>query len=212
MIETLSHLVCTSRNVSLTEGDAKGSCIFCGRYSDNGSPAKLKTNFTGYQYLQSGSIICPFCYEIYNNQEYRKSMWYASKQRYKTFKRDEAKNILLNPPDPPYVIYMTKTWKKQGWLTLMNKVNYDRDNFFVGFDYDVILVNHNMLVKYIDLITMLLEKGISKTELQTGQLKPRSLKKIDMDIELMKEVQVLSGQALWTLCLYVCQKEKKKNG
>ena len=212
MIETLSHLVCSSRNINSVQGDTMGNCIFCGQYSEHGHPAKLKTKFTAYQYIQSGLIICPFCYEIYNNQEYRKNMWYASEHEYKTFKRDAAKSILLDPPDPPFVIYLTKTWKKQGWLTLMNKVNYDKDSFFVGFDYDVIFVYHDKLIKYIDLISMLLEKGVSKTELKTGQLKPRSLKKIDMDLELMKEVQILSGQALWALCLYICQGGKKKNG
>jgi hypothetical protein len=210
--KTLSEVICIARRISHENGNIMGNCIFCGQYTDQGYYAKLKANFTGYPYLQAGEVICPFCYEMYNNEEYRKNMWIATNEEFRFFKRAEAKEILLSTLLTPFAIYLTKTWKKQGWITLMNKINYDTKNFFVGFDYDVILVERKKLIEYLSLISELLEKKISKTELATGQLKVRSFEKIDMDLELQRRIAMLAGDKLWELCLFVSGGKKKENG
>ena len=199
----LSELICRARQIPLEYGKLSGNCIFCGLHTDYGHPVKLKTNFTGYPYLQAGEVICPFCYELYNNEEYRKNMWLVTEERFRVFKRVEAKEILLSHSPVPFAIYLTKTWKKQGWITLMNRVNYNTKKFFVGFDYDVVLVEREKLTEYFDLISELLEKKISKTELATGQLKVRSLEKIDIDITLKDKITMLAGNKLWELCLFI---------
>lgn len=210
-MKSLSELMIESRNISPPNGEENGTCIFCGSECENGHPAKLKANFTGYSYLQSGNLICPACFYLYNEQEYRKHMWVASSDGYRTFKRDEGKNILLHPPNIPFAIYFTRTWKKQGWIAIMEKVNYDRDRFYVGFDYDVILIDRIKVREYLNLIESLLSKKISKSELATGQLKPRSLEKIDMDVDLFHRIQTLAGENLWQLCVYVSEGEKKND-
>jgi len=172
-------------------------------YTENGYPAKLKTNFTGYSYLQAGEVICPYCYELYNNEQYRKNMWFVTEHEFKFFKRAEAKRILLNNLEVPFAIYLTKTWKKQGWIRLMDKLNYSSDTFFVGFDYDIVLVERKKLNEYFSLLSELLAKKIPKSELATGELKPKSLEKIDMDTDLLARIRFLSGDKLWSLCLYI---------
>jgi len=85
----------------------------------------------------------------------------------------------------------------------MDKVNYNSDTFFVGFDYDVILVKRKKLNKYLSLLSELLAKKIPKSELVTGELKPKSLEKIDMDKDLLTHIKLFSGDKLWSLCLYI---------
>ena len=210
-INSLSELIAQKRTSNIECGSMKGRCVFCGHYSDQGHQAKLKTKFTGYPYLQSGEIICPFCFELYNNEEYRKSMWVVTNEEFNFFKRADAKEILLSQLSVPFAIYLTKTWKKQGWITLMDKVNYNTENFFVGFDYDVIFVERKKMVEYLNLISELLEKKISKTELATGQLKVKSFEKIDMDLELQRRIAMLAGDKLWELCLFVSNKKEEVN-
>jgi len=209
-INTLSELIAQKRVSAIESGNIKGRCIFCGQYSNQGHQAKLKTKFTGYPYLQSGDVICPFCFELYNNEEYRKSMWIVSNNEFKFFKRADAKEILLSQLSVPFAIYLTKTWKKQGWITLMDKLNYNAEKFFVGFDYDVIFVERKKMVEYFNLISELLEKKISKGELATGQLKVKSFEKINMDLKLQRRIALLAGDKLWELCLFVSG--GKKNG
>jgi len=211
-IKSVSELIAQKRACDVEYSSIKGRCIFCGQYSDHGHRAKLKIKFTGYPYLQSGDVICPFCYELYNNEEYRKSMWIVSNSEFKFFKRVDAKEILLSRLSVPFTIYLTKTWKKQGWITLMDKINYNAENFFVGFDYDVIFVEREKMVEYLNLISELLEKKISKTELATGQLKVKSFEKINMDLGLQRRIAMLAGDKLWELCLFVSGGKKKENG
>jgi len=199
----LSQLICNARGIVPNLGNLSGRCIFCGVYTETGYPAKLKTNFTGYSYLQAGEVICPFCYELYNNEQYRKNMWFVTEHEFKFFKRAEAKQILLNDLEVPFAIYLTKTWKKQGWIRLMDKLNYSSDTFFVGFDYDVVLVERKKLNEYFSLLSELLAKKIPKSELATGELKPKSLEKIDMDMDLLAHIRFLSSDKLWSLCLYI---------
>lgn len=210
--ETVAELIVQRRGLRIDAGTREGRCIFCGLSSDYGHQAKLKTNFTGYSYLQAGEIICPYCFELYNNNEYRKNMWVVTNDEFRLFKRAEAKEILLNQLSTPFAIYLTKTWKKQGWITLMNKINYDSKNFFVGFDYDVILVEREKLVEYLNLISELLNLKISKTELQIGQLKVRSFERINMDFELQRRIAMLAGDKLWDLCLFILGGKKAENG
>ena len=199
----LSKLICKARRVQVQLGTLKGNCIFCGQHTDYGHPGKLKTKFTGYSYLQSGEVICPYCYELYNNEEYRKKMWLATEHEFKTFKRNEAKEILLSSLPVPFAVYLTKTWKKQGWITLMDKVNYSTETFFVGLDYDIVFVEKQRLIEYLSLIQNLLEQGVTKKELATGQLRVRSLERIGMDRSLWDKIAMLAGDKLWDLCLFI---------
>ena len=130
-------------------------------------------------------------------------MWFVTEHEFKFFKRTEAKQILLNDLEVPFAIYLTKTWKKQGWIRLMDKLNYSSDTFFVGFDYDIVLVERKKLNEYFSLLSKLLAKKIPKSELATGELKPKSLEKIDMDTDLLARIRFLSGDKLWSLCLYI---------
>lgn len=201
---TLSQLVCLHvPSTEIKTSTCSGTCVFCGESSECGFPAELKKTFTAYAYLQMGDIICPECYYVYTTQKYRLSMWVVSKDEFRFFKKAEAYDIVMNPPSPPFGIYLTKTWKKQGWIVIMNKVNYTRDCFFVGLDYNVIFVNLELLQEYITLIKYLRKQKISKQELETGNLSVKSIEKIDMNLELMKQIQNYAGDPLWGLGVYI---------
>ncbi|OYT64157.1 hypothetical protein B6U67_00715 [Methanosarcinales archaeon ex4484_138] len=199
----LSKLICTARKIEPEMGDTAGNCIFCGEYSENGYIPGLKTNFTAYEWLQDGEIVCPYCNHMYNEQEYRKSMWVVSDKEYKKIKREEVKDLLLNPPEPPFAIYLTRTYKKQGWIRMMNKINYDQSEFFVGMDYDLIFVKSIQLNVYIPLVELLIERKIPKKEVQSGRLSPKSIEKIEMNIDVMKKVEKYANDPLWEVCVWM---------
>jgi len=197
---TLSELICNARDINPDVGDILGNCIFCGRYTYAGFPAKLKENFTAYEYLQSGEVLCPQCYHMYNENEYRKSMWYVTQDTFQKIKRDNVKSLLLSPPEPPFAIYLTKTYKKQGWISLMNRVNFNRNSFILGFDYDVITVTPK-IHEYNDAIEKLVEQKVTKQELLTGHFKPHRYDKIDHGI--IRTVQKNIGNPLWEVCIWM---------
>lgn len=202
-MNTLSKLLCSARNITPDQGDLTGSCILCGLETVHGHKAELKDTFTAYDLIQGGSCICPECWHVYNEQMYRKKAWVVTPLTFLEVKRDGAKELLLNPPEPPFVIYLTQTWKKQGWLNLINRVQESRTNYVIGLDYDLIEVNTTKLEEYCTLISELLEKKIMKTELHTGQLKAKSYEKLGYDMELIEKIKTLVGNPLWNLAIFV---------
>lgn len=200
---TLSKLLCTARHVETEKGTLLGSCIFCGLETSRGHKAELKDTFTAYDLIQGGSCICPECWHVYNEQMYRKKAWVVTLSTFAEVKRDGAKELLLNPPEPPFVIYLTQTWKKQGWLNLINRVQESQTDYTIGLDYDLIEVNTQKLDEYCTLIGELIEKKIMKTELQTGQIKAKSYEKLGYDMELIEKIKILVGNPLWNLAIFV---------
>ena len=200
---TLSKLLCSSRNITPEQGNLTGSCILCGLETAHGHKAELKDTFTAYDLIQGGSCICPECWHVYNEQMYRKKAWVVTPSTFVEVKREGAKELLLNPPEPPFVIYLTQTWKKQGWLNLINRVQESRTNYTIGLDYDLIEVNTQKLEEYCTLIAELLEKKIMKTELQTGQFKAKSYEKLGYSMKLIEKIKTLVGNPLWNLAIFV---------
>jgi CRISPR type IV-associated protein Csf1 len=202
-METLSKLLCSARNIETEKGDLSGQCVFCGLDTIEGHEAKLKVTFTAYDLIQGGSCICPECWHVYNEQMYRKKAWVVTPSEFTEVKRDAAKELLLNPPEPPFVIYLTQSWKKQGWINLINRVQHSKSNYTIGLDYDLVEVSTEKLRDYCELITELLEKKMTKTELSTGQFKAKSYEKLGYDIVLMEKIKTLAGNNLWNLAIFV---------
>lgn len=163
---TLSKLLCSARGITPDPGVLTGSCILCGLDTECGHKAELKDTFTAYDLIQGGSCICPECWHVYNEQMYRKRAWVVTPSEFTEIKKNMMKEILIYPPAPPFVIYLTQTWKKQGWLNLINRVQESRTNYVIGLDYELIEVNTEKLEEYCNLISEILEKKIMKTELR----------------------------------------------
>ena len=202
-MNTLSQLLVSARNITPEPGEVTGTCIFCGQDTEHGHKAELKDTFTAYDLIQGGSCICPECYHVYNEQMYRKKAWAVTPSTFTEVKWSGAKELLLNPPEPPFVIYLTQTWKKQGWLNLINRVQESKTNYTIGLDYDLIEVNTVKLEEYCTLISELIEKKIMKSELQTGNFRSKSYEKLGYDMEMVEKIKVLVGNPLWNLAIFV---------
>jgi hypothetical protein len=137
-------------------------------------------------------------------------MWIVNESKFIAFAPKEAKNYLQHPLDPPFVMYMTQTWKKQGWPGLVNRINYSKNNFIVGYDYELVHVEAKKRDRYLEFAQRLIDIGITKTEMSTGQLKAKSYALIDYDIETIEKLTCMVQDPLWDLCVYVTRKDYDK--
>ena len=210
-MNTLSHLICSARHIEPEQGSITGTCVYCGLPTDHGHKFVPTGQFTTYQLILGGSCICPECNVMKLSQDYRRSMWAVNPDEFITFKPAEAKHNLQNPLEPPFVMYFTQTWKKQGWPGIVNRVNTDKEYFIVGYDYELVLVEAKKRDEYLDFAQELLDKGISKSEISTGELKAKSYEKINYDLNVIDQLKELSRDPLWDLCVYVTRKEYETN-
>jgi CRISPR type IV-associated protein Csf1 len=180
------------------EGRLVGRCVVCGFESAHGHPVDFSENFCGWSFLQEGNLICEYCYPLCReSQEYRRKSWVISGIGVSFLKKEEVLNLVLNPPKPPFAMYVTKTGKKQGFLQLVNRVNYSRENYVLAFDDELINVSVVKAKKFCKLIEEARKKGFTKKELlnspSTNRWKDRGL---------CEKIMVLTKNPLWRLMVY----------
>ena len=169
-------------------------CIFCGRESDV-IRVELPKTFTAYQYLQAGHGACKQCASMLKDERIRRSSWIWDRDGIKLI--SDPLSALLNPPDPPFRIYITKAKRKHGWIRVVNKVNHSRERFWVGFEEELLLTNRIQLKDMIDFARALREKGVLKAELTRGELRVKSFEKVGW--ESQQKLKEFAGNLVWNM-------------
>lgn len=170
---------CLSRIINKPHlGKVAGKCIFCATETTQGQKADLGHNFTAYQFLQDGSCICEYCYELYKNQDFRKKAWILEDEKLEFVKDKKIiLDFLLNPRGNQFLQYITFTWQKQGWLQLLYKLNSSQHRYFVGVDDTVLFISRELAQQYFNTSSMLMKYAM-KTEIETGNYYVSSLRKL----------------------------------
>jgi len=182
-------------------GDTFGRCVVCGRET-KGFKASFPETFTAYPLLEGGSIVCGRCWSMLKNGDLRRRSWLAciegNKPAVRFLSRQEALQVLLEPPQPPFAVYLTKTGKKQGFLLLANRVSTSRDLFYVALDDQLLLVDRKKLQRYVELARRAVEAGLRKGDLSEGC----GVKAWEHE-DLCREVEAVRGDPLWGLAVWL---------
>lgn len=166
-----SETLCQAKKITPLPGELEGDCCICGKHTIKGNKKKFGANFTCGDMVSGGDVICEYCQVLVKNSNtYRRTMFLVTPTMFKKFKKDEAKNIILNLPKEPFYLYLTKTWQKIGWIKLGNYLNdlNKSDKLTILVDYDVIHTSLDELKKYWSIIEPLREQKIPKIVFETG--------------------------------------------
>jgi len=181
------------------EGSLQGTCVLCGRETDKGHPVKFSSNFTAWSLLGAGDCICERCYTLINDQTYRRKSWVISSKGIKYLTRKDVLPTLLEPPEPPFSIYITKTGKKQGFLQLMNRVSLSRNTYYVSFEDSLIFVDRKELAEMVKVA-----KEARKLKFTKSDLVNPSVKRWEHE-ELCRKVLRYKGNPLWQVVVYAVE-------
>ena len=121
----------------------------------------------------------------------------------KFLSREQIAPMLENPPEPPFGIYLTRTFKKQGFLQLITKVAANKDHYFLAFDDGLIYVDMFLLKEMKAFAEQMRQKGFTKTELETGNLKVK--KNIWISVQMYEQAQKYKGSPLWGVVVYAVE-------
>jgi len=189
-------------------GSKQGVCCICGKETKEGHKVPFSDNFTGYSFLIHGDCACPYCWTFFKTQDFRRRSWVATAKEVRFLKRNEVREVMLEPPEPPFFIYVTQSGQRQGWLSALRYISYSRERFFISTDWVGHFMVDRQLAKQMDnLIWLLRDKKISKTALRTGQY---SMKQYRLAIEggwqdLIEEARRYVKNPLWEVMVYVAE-------
>ena len=206
-----SEMLCKALDITPDQGDLEGDCCICKKHTTTGFKKKFSGNFTCADYISHGEVICPECqYLVKNSNEYRRTMFLLTEDELIKFKKKEAKEIVLNLPNKPFYIYLTKTWQKIGWIR-MNEVYNENNKGEINFliDYDIVRVNLDTLSETMKFIKQLRDLKIPKTVLETGQLEMHHYRKLTSKFDnnvarnYIKMIKNNANNPIWDLALYL---------
>lgn len=206
-----SEMLCKTLEITPDLGELEGDCCICQKHTTTGFKKKFSGNFTCADYISHGEVICPECnYLVKNSNEYRRTMFLLTEDELIKFKKKEAKDIVLNLPNKPFYIYLTKTWQKIGWIR-MNEVYNENNKGEINFliDYDIVRVNLDTLTETMKFIKRLRDLKIPKTVLETGQLEMHHYRKLTAEFGniaariILNNVKNNANNPIWDLALYL---------
>jgi len=124
------------------------------------------------------------------------------------------RSILLEPPEPPFVISLTRSYKKSTWQALMRLnggVATSRERFPVGCDYEPVYIDHDRLQRDLAKIDSLRTVGgkilLSKAELESGKIGASGMAKlVDGGFDVTGIVGYLRARAndpVWGIMVFV---------
>ena len=203
----ITHICVKSSDIKM-KGDIIGDCVVCGNSTNEGISIKksFSGKFTRNYNLCYGDCVCPFCFEFLKNSDFRKKSWVATKDKVIFGKRAEIRTYIFNPPKKEFVIYITKTGKRQGWLDGIHYINYTSERFYILTDFaGAIYANRDEAIEMYEVVKLLRSHKISKTQIITGEFKVYTYKKAIQDgyEDLLKKVKKYIGNPLWEVIVYV---------
>jgi len=148
-------------------GSIEGICAFCG-YTKSDEfyefSEVVSDNFVYYNKIK-GKKICDKCYRVFKDQRFRYSSFVATSGKVEFLKPKEILNFLYNPVYPNF-IYLTKTFKKQGWVDGFEKVSISPEFFYIHTDFvGCIQVDYQEFMNVLRKFQKLVEAKIPKTSI-----------------------------------------------
>lgn len=191
MAVSLSRLIIKNLNVKIDKGKKSGMCVFCGFHTDEGFEAEFPQTFISFDRVAEGDTICPYCYHIFKHPEFRRNSWLVTQNSFRFLSdRNEILNVLLESPKEPWMLYITKSRRKHGWIQIVNILNNSREQYIVGYDEIILMIQRSDFRSLINAIRRLREAKIPKSEIFTADFSASSMRKI-LDKKLSDSLNII---------------------
>ncbi len=190
---------------------ADARCWLCGgQTGGKGQPTKkaIKPTFNdrdkakGPHYSKSVCTGCAFCLSFATLRNYS---IVATESGLLHPSRVEMRELLLNPPEPPFVFCIATSGQKH--LTFRAQVAYGRDGYPVQMEETRLCMERNVFREWLEVVE-LLYTVFSKAEILSGQYNQNRIKQFGLLRFQMMEAPIAShrGNRLFDLAVFVAQK------
>jgi len=192
---------------------ADGICAVCGKEISEGIPIKrvVSSSFTDWNFLadMTASYVCAACTWCIKEPKMRRSQYIATENELLYFKREDIEKYFFEPPEPPFVFFVTSSYKKHG--SFRARVNDSRHLFYIQFEDRQILFSPN---KYRELFNTMKRmysvfnkmKEIAKGDYIQKRVMSYGLPNWRADEEILKQYR---GSQVFELLLYALNKPEE---
>ena len=165
-----------------TRGNKQGNCIFCMLPTQHGFPlSKISKTFTdwNYAYQVPQPVVCEYCYSFLKNENVRRRSWVITQGQLRLLDRRQVLQVLQEPPQPPFAIYVALKGKKHGWLRLLHKIATNKEQYYIAIDDALLYIDRTKIKEYVKLLQEARKQGAKKSELE--ELNVGLIKKIGLE-------------------------------
>jgi hypothetical protein len=172
------------------------ACVFCGA---EGATEKVTfpSTFTAYQLLQAGDKACKRCAEMFHDPKYRRNCW-IMKGDGSFWVLDKPLKALGNLPNPPFLLYLTRTKRKHGWIRSVQNPVLDKSKFILVVDEEKVLFDLPRFLRLNMAVCRMRLFGLPKKCL-LGFLPPSVIRKYKVSKEEIEMINKMKGDPLWGL-------------
>ena len=149
---------------------------------------------------------CAFCLSFMSLRNYS---ILATRNELRHPSRAKIRDILLNPPEPPFVLCIATSGQK--WLHFKGEVSYSQNNYPIQLEETRVYVDTGQLERILvlveDLYTVFSKKEILSGEYSQNRIRKFGLAKFQ---RIEKQAAKFRGQRLFQLGVFVAQKKEEK--
>lgn len=187
-------------------------CFLCGGETNGkGQSTKkaIKKTFTDHPYARAlgSQAVCEACAFCLSHRELRNYAIVATKKQLLHPARDVIRDMLIEPPEPPFVMCIATSGQK--WLHFKSQVNYSREAFAVNLEESCIQIVPLQIREMVEMAEYLYTT-FTKDEILTGSYNQKRIKDFGLDrfVEYEGEVAKIRGSQIFELAVFVAQKQE----
>lgn len=177
MPPTVSHLIARhapTEGKQPLSGDVAGLCYICALPTERGQRRPPSEAFTAWASCAQGDVLCPDCAATLSYRDVRMFSWLVTPDSFRVEgrgDRDWLWDVLADPPEPPYALYVTKGGQKQGWISGVRQVATSRERTPILTDWTdrPIVLTRADWERWAPLVVRLRSYGIGRTAVETGE-------------------------------------------
>jgi CRISPR type IV-associated protein Csf1 len=192
---------------------ADEKCWLCGADTYGyGTPVRktIKPTFTDVPFSREprSRSICRACTWALSYRELRNYSILATTDGLYHPSREELRNIVLDPPKPPFVLCIAASGQK--WLHFKAKVNYSRNKFIVQFEDIGVPVSPAVFAETIEPVEILYNNGFIKDEILNWDFPAHKI--LEFGLERFQEIEArlqrYRKSRVLELAVFVAQKKE----
>lgn len=148
------------------EKRVKGVCGLCGEVETSEFIPINKIfseNFVYYPKIKTGNL-CFECSLFFQEEKFRKSCFFATPHEVEFLKAKEVFQKIISNTEYPFIAYITKSFKRQGWLSGWRNISFFPEKIYIHTDFvGCVETSMELLIYLSNLFQKLIQNNIPKS-------------------------------------------------